>query len=163
MNNRPALHASRIFALPEDNHYKQDVPARPGPNVRVSPLIQPQGTSTEIELRDCATCANQTDCMASVLRKGPFTLDVCEMQTSKRKYARSGEYTGKGIRRRTDRETILEAIRQRRTFCMQDLYYATGIHHSTLRGHLSHMVVEGVIRHVGREGKALIYELVEDA
>lgn len=159
MNNRPALHASRIFSWPaERDHHKQDVPARPGPNVRVSPLIQPQGTSTEIELRDCATCAVRSEC-----RWDKFALEICEMQTGKRKYARSGEYTARGMRRRTDRETILEAIRQRRTFCMQDLYYATGIHHSTLRGHLSHLVAGGMIRHVGREGKALIYELVEDA
>lgn len=162
-NNRPALHASRIFYLPhEPSHKAQDIPQRPGPNVRISPLAVPQGASGEIELRDCRTCANRPDCMASVLRKGPFALEVCEMQTSKRKYSMTGEYTGKNLRRAADRAAIVEAIRTRKSFCMHDLHKDTGLHGSTITGHLTHLLMAGTIRRIGRQCKAIMYELVEE-
>lgn len=165
-NSRPALRASRIFYLPPDNHKVQDIPQRPGPNVRVSPLIQPRGESGEIELRDCTTCANRADCMKSVMRNGPFALEVCEMQTSKRKYELSGEHTGKGIKRRNDRAAILHAIRARKSFCVYDIHKDTGLHNSTINGHLSHLMALGMIRRIGRSdaiGTPIMYELVEDA
>lgn len=163
MNNRPVLRASRIFYLPsERDHKANDTPPTPGPNVRISPLAVPQGASGEIELRDCRSCGNQHDCMQSVMRKGPFALEVCEMQTSKRKYSMTGEYTNKNLRRAADRAAIVEAIHARKSFCMHDLHKDTGLHGSTITGHLTHLLLAGTIRRVGRHGKAIMYELVED-
>lgn len=161
-NGRPALHASRIFYLPPENHHKQDVPQKPGPNVRISPLAVPQGASGEIELRDCRSCGNQHDCMQSVLRKGPFALEVCEMRTGTRKYVITGAYTDRNMRRAADRAAILEAIRARKTFCSHDIHKDTGLHSSTINGHLSHLLTAGTIRRIGRQGKAIMYELVEE-
>ena len=160
-NSRPALRASRIFYLPPDNHKVQDIPQRPGPNVRVSPLIQPRGESGETELRDCRTCPVRDQC-----RPEKFALEVCEMQTSKRKYELSGEHTGKGIKRRNDRAAILHAIRARKSFCVYDIHKDTGLHNSTINGHLSHLMALGMIRRIGRSdaiGTPIMYELVEDA
>ncbi len=166
-NGRPAMHASRIFCLPDDrDHHKTDSEQRPGPNVRVSPLATPQGASGEVELRDCHSCANRADCMASVLRKGPFALDVCEMRTSKRKYIMTGAYTGAGMRRAADRAAIVEAIRARKSFCAYDIHKDTGLHSSTICGHLTHLMTSGMIRRIGRAettGTPIMYELVEDA
>lgn len=166
-NGRPALRATRIFALPaEPSHHKQETRQVPGPNVRVSPLAVPQGASGELELRDCRSCGNQHDCMQSVMRKGPFALEVCEMQTSKRKYSMTGEYTDRNMRRAADRAAILEAIRARKTFCSHDIHKDTDLHSSTIIGHLSHLLTAGTIRRIGRAnsiGTPIMYELVEDA
>lgn len=55
MNNRPALHASRIFSWPaEPSHHKQDTRQVPGPNVRVSPLATPTGAYTDRNMRRAA-------------------------------------------------------------------------------------------------------------
>ncbi len=166
-NSRPALHASRIFYLPpEPSHKGQDIRQRPGPHERVSPLAVPTGASGETELRDCHACANRADCMASVLRRGPFALDVCEMQTSKRKYIMTGAYTGAGMRRAADRAAIVEAIRARKSFCAYDIHKGTGLHNSTIIGHLTHLMTSGMIRRIGRAettGTPIMYELVEDA
>jgi hypothetical protein len=164
-NSRPALHASRIFYLPDERSHKKDEGKRPGPNVCVSPLATPQGASGEAELRDCHSCANRADCMASVLRKGPFALDVCEMQTSKRPYNMTGAYTGAGMRRAADRASIVEAIRARKSFCAYDIHKDTGLHSSTINGHLTHLMTAGMIRRIGRTGSSgtpIMYELVEE-
>lgn len=166
-NGRPALRATRIFALPaEPSHHKQETRQVPGPNVRVSPLAQPLGASGELVLRDCETCGNRQDCMASVLRKGPFALEVCEMRTGTRKYVITGAYTDRNMRRAADRAAILEAIRARKTFCSHDIHKDTDLHSSTIIGHLSHLLTAGTIRRIGRAnsiGTPIMYELVEDA
>jgi len=165
-NSRPALRASRIFYLPPDDHKVQDIRQRPGPQERVSPLAVPTGASGETELRDCNSCGNRADCMASVMRKGPFALDVCEMQTSTRKYNMTGAYTNLNMRRAADRAAIVEAIRARKSFCMHDLHNDTGLHSSTICGHLTHLMAGGTIRRIGRAettGTPIMYELVEDA
>lgn len=155
-NGRPALHASRIFYLPSERDHHQDAPQKPGPNVRVSPLIQPQGESGEIELRDCRKCAVRAEC-----RPEKFALEVCEKQLSRRRYTRAGEWTNRGIRHRSNRDAILDAIRSRKRFTSEMLAYDTELPSSTIRGHLYHLLQDGMIRSLGREGKTLVYELVE--
>ena len=166
MNNRPVLHASRIFSWPaEPSHRKQDTRQVPGPNVRVSPLATPAGASGEVELRDCETCGNRQDCMASVLRKGPFALEVCEMRTGTRKYVITGAYTDRNMRRAADRAAIVEAIRARKTFCSHDIHKDTDLHSSTINGHLSHLLTAGMIRRIGRAnsiGRPIMYEITEE-
>ena len=166
MNNRPALHASRIFSWPaERDHRIQETPQAPGPNVRVSPLATPAGASGEVELRDCRTCANRPDCMASVLRKGPFALEVCEMRTSTRKYVMTGAYTDRNMRRAADRAAILEAIRARKTFCSHDIHKDTGLHNSNIVGHLTRLMALGTVRRIGRAnsiGTPIMYEITEE-
>lgn len=83
------------------------------------------------------------------------------MRTSKRRYTRAGEWTNRGMINRTNREAILDSIRNRRRFTLEMLSYDTEIHYSTLRGHLYHLVQDGTIRNAGREGKVIMYELVE--
>lgn len=164
--NATILHASRIFTLPsERDHKANDGPPTPGPNVRISPLAVPQGASGELELRDCRSCGNQHDCMQSVMRKGPFALEVCEMRTSTRKYVMTGAYTDRNMRRAADRAAILEAIRARKTFCSHDIHKDTGLHSSTIVGHLTHLMALGTVRRIGRAnsiGTPIMYELVEE-
>lgn len=161
-NGRPALRATRIFALPaEPSHRKQDTRQVPGPNVRVSPLAQPLGASGELVLRDCETCAVRSEC-----RWDKFALEVCEMRTGTRKYVITGAYTDRNMRRAADRAAIVEAIRARKTFCSHDIHKDTDLHSSTINGHLSHLLTAGTIRRVGRAnsiGTPIMYELVEDA
>ena len=87
------------------------------------------------------------------------------MQTSKRKYVISGEYTGASLRRAADRAAILEAIQTRKTFCSHDIHKDTGLHNSTIVGHLTHLMALGTVRRIGRAnsiGTPIMYELVEE-
>lgn len=152
----------RNFAEPEErDHRAQVIKQFPGPSENISPLAVPKGASAEHELRDCFACVWMPDCHASVVALGPFSLDVCEMQTSKRPYARAGEYTRRAIYNRTSRDAIMKSIQQRITFTMHDISNDTELPLSTIRGHMSHLIQEGIIRHAGRDGKNIIYELVE--
>jgi len=146
VNNLPVLHASRVFALPPDRD-----------NHMTSPLVEPRGESNEVELRDCDKCAARARC-----RPEKFALDVCELQISHRKYAMTGEYSGKNRRRAADRAAIVEAIRARRTFSVDDIHQDTDLLNWTIIGHISHLLRAGTIRHVRRADKAVIYELVEE-
>jgi len=153
-NSRPALHASRIFALPDErDHRKQDIPQYPDPAERLSPLARPLGESGEGALRDCRTCAVRPQC-----RPDKFALEVCEMQISKRSYTRADSASRIAERRLTQAQTILAELRSRGTFTVQDIVLATGLHYTTVKGHIVHLVDQGAIRHVRREGKAIIYE-----
>lgn len=153
-NGRPALRATRIFALPaEPSHHKQETRQVPGPNVRVSPLAVPTGASGETELRDCHSCANRADCMASVLRRGPFALDVCEMQTSRN--------PGK---RAENRQRILEAIQHHDVFSISDIARECQLSFHGVYGYMTHLLKTGVIEPAGRgPGRTMYYRLKEQA
>jgi hypothetical protein len=162
MREESTIRGYRYFAEPvEPDHHAQVVRQIPGPTENLSPLAKPQGTSTEIELRDCMKCVYMPDCMASVLRLGPFELEVCEMQTGKRRLAVAGEHTARGIRQRADRQAIMDSIRRRRLFSRNNVSQDTALIPSTVSGHLAHLLHENVIRRIGRQGKNIMYELVE--
>lgn len=164
-NGRPAMHASRHFALPDDrDHHKTDGEQRPGPNVRVSPLAQPLGKSNESLLRDCETCHVRAECHESVLQRGPFALLVCEMQISRNPYERTGEYTQRYGKRAENRQRILEAIQHHDVFSISDIARECQLSFHGVCGYMSHLLKNGVIEPAGRgPGRTMYYRLKEQA
>ena len=157
-NGRPAMHASRIFCLPDDrDHHKTDSEQRPGPNVRVSPLAQPLGKSNESLLRDCETCHVRAECHESVLQRGPFALLVCEMQISRNPYERTGEYTERDGKRAENRLRIREAMNHRDVFTVSDIAHDCQLSFHGVCGYMAHLVKTGVIEHAGRGPKRAVW------
>lgn len=158
-NNLPALRATRSFAEPEERDHKMaTADMLPDPELRMSPLARPHGISTETHLRDCRICKMRSEC-----RPEKFALDVCEMAVHKGRYISRSVTSQRGAKEYANANNVIAAIKRRRRFCANDIGKDVNMRRSSARDHLVRLEQEGFIRCIGREGRAIMYELVEDA
>lgn len=164
MNNELSLRATRYFAEPEERDHKMaTADMLPDPELRMSPLARPWHTAADHKMRDCNCCVERPDCMASVLRKGPFALDACEVAARKGRYTSRSVTSHRGAKEYANANNVIAAIKRRRRFCANDIGKDVNMRRSSARDHLVRLEQEGFIRCIGREGRAIMYELVEDA